>query len=125
MTSAPQPSTATVSPPIASAPLCAAESIPRAMPLTIVSPAWARSLESRSATAKPYGVGRRVPTTASEIVTTAATRELSRLVMLDAAHLQEEEARRRAHGSVYHGKHAHLVAPLYSILDAFTDRKST
>src|ERR1039458_5263295 len=55
-----------------------------------------------------------------EIVTTAATREPARLVMLDAAHLQEEEARRRAHGSVYHGKHAHLVAPLYSILDAFT-----
>ncbi|MGO8756355.1 MAG: MBL fold metallo-hydrolase RNA specificity domain-containing protein [Gallionellaceae bacterium] len=54
-----------------------------------------------------------------EIVTTAATRELSRLVMVDAAHLQEEEANRRAHGSVRHGKHAHLVAPLYSILDAF------
>jgi len=54
-----------------------------------------------------------------EIVTTAATRELSRLVMLDAAHLQEEEARRRAHGSVHHGKHTHPVSPLYSILDAF------
>jgi len=27
-----------------------------------------------------------------EIITTAATRELARLVMLDAAHLQEEEA---------------------------------
>lgn len=55
-----------------------------------------------------------------EIVTTAATRELSRLVMVDAAHLQEEEARRREHGSVHHGKHGHLVAPLYSIMDAFT-----
>jgi metallo-beta-lactamase family protein len=55
-----------------------------------------------------------------EIVTTAATRELSRLVMMDAAHLQEEEARRREHGPVHHGKHAHQVAPLYSILDAFT-----
>jgi metallo-beta-lactamase family protein len=55
-----------------------------------------------------------------EIVTTAATRELSRLVMLDAAHLQEEEARRLAHRSVHHRKHSHLVAPLYSILDAFT-----
>ena len=31
-----------------------------------------------------------------EIITTAATRELARLVMLDAAHLQEEEARRQA-----------------------------
>jgi metallo-beta-lactamase family protein len=31
-----------------------------------------------------------------EIVTTAATRELARLVLLDAAHLQEEDARREA-----------------------------
>jgi len=52
-----------------------------------------------------------------EIVTTAATRELSRLVMLDAAHLQEEESRHRSHR--HHGKHAHPAAPLYSILDAF------
>src|ERR1035438_8498891 len=59
---------------MASAPLCAAESIPRAMPLTMVSPAWARSLESRSATARPYGVGRRVPTTASEIACNSSTR---------------------------------------------------
>ena len=63
--STPQPSTATVSPPAASAPLCAAVSMPRAMPLTIVRPACARSAESRSATARPYGVGRRVPTTPS------------------------------------------------------------
>jgi metallo-beta-lactamase family protein len=54
-----------------------------------------------------------------EIVTTAATRELSRLVMVDAAHLQEEEASRRAHGPVHHGRHVHRAAPLYSILDAF------
>jgi metallo-beta-lactamase family protein len=54
-----------------------------------------------------------------EIVTTAATRELSRLVMLDAAHLQEEEARRRTHGHLHHGRHAHLAVPLYSILDSF------
>lgn len=54
-----------------------------------------------------------------KIVTTAATRELSRLVMLDAAHLQEEEARRRAHGAVHHGEHAPVATPLYSILDAF------
>jgi metallo-beta-lactamase family protein len=44
-----------------------------------------------------------------EIVTTAATRELARLVMLDAAHLQEEEVRHRRNHST----------PLYSILDAF------
>ncbi len=55
-----------------------------------------------------------------EIVTTAATRELSRLVMLDAAHLQEEEASRQANRTLHHRKHSHLVAPLYSILDAFT-----
>jgi metallo-beta-lactamase family protein len=54
-----------------------------------------------------------------EIVTTAATRELARLVMLDAAHLQEEESRRRTYGHPRHGKHAHLASPLYSILDAF------
>jgi metallo-beta-lactamase family protein len=53
-----------------------------------------------------------------EIVTTAATRELSRLVMLDAAHLQEEEARHRNHGH-HHGKHKQVFEPLYSILDTF------
>ncbi len=37
------PSTAMVSPPAASAPLCAAVSMPRAMPLTMVRPACARS----------------------------------------------------------------------------------
>jgi len=31
-----------------------------------------------------------------EIITTAASRELARLVMLDSAHLQEEDARNRA-----------------------------
>ena len=55
-----------------------------------------------------------------EIVTTAATRELSRLVMLDAAHLQEEEASRQANRTLHHRKHSRLVTPLYSILDAFT-----
>ena len=44
-----------------------------------------------------------------EIVTTAATRELARLVMIDSAHLQEEEVR-------HHRNHA---ASLYTILDAF------
>lgn len=53
-----------------------------------------------------------------EIVATAATQELARLVMVDAAHLQEEDARR---GS----RHEHRTggnkppAPLYSLLDAF------
>lgn len=53
-----------------------------------------------------------------EIVTTAATRELARLVMMDAAHLQEEEVRHRNHGRANHGKHPSAPAPLYSLLDA-------
>jgi len=54
-----------------------------------------------------------------EIITTAATRELARLVMVDAAHLQEEEVEHRGHRSARHGKHRHAAAPLYSIVDAF------
>jgi metallo-beta-lactamase family protein len=60
-----------------------------------------------------------------EIICTAATRELARLVMLDAAHLQEEEARRGAPKSKRHSHHRHHrsghhppEAPLYTILDA-------
>jgi metallo-beta-lactamase family protein len=49
-----------------------------------------------------------------EIITTAATRELARLVMLDAANLQEEEARRRAR----HGVTGPAASPLYSVLEA-------
>jgi len=55
-----------------------------------------------------------------EIITTAATRELARLVMLDAAHLQVEEVQHHGHRSAHHGKHQHTPAPLYSILDAFS-----
>jgi len=51
---------------------------------------------------------------AGEIITTAATRELARLVMLDSAHLQEEEAKRRRRK---HGKHRN-GGPLYDVLDA-------
>jgi metallo-beta-lactamase family protein len=47
-----------------------------------------------------------------EIVCTAATRDLSRLVLLDSAHLHEEEARRRRH----HGRADR--APLYDTVDA-------
>ncbi len=54
-----------------------------------------------------------------EIVTTAATRELSRLVMVDSAHLQEEDARKMAERSRHHRRHSPPDAPLYSILDAF------
>lgn len=51
-----------------------------------------------------------------EIITTAASRELARLVMLDSAHLQEEEARYRARRKARHG-HRQPTAPLYSVLD--------
>ncbi len=54
-----------------------------------------------------------------EIITTAATRELARLVMVDAAHLQEEEVEHRGRRSARHGKHQHAAEPLYSIVDAF------
>ncbi len=52
-----------------------------------------------------------------EIVTTSATRDLARLVLLDAAHLQEEEARRRQHHARRRGGEAG-AGPLYSLLDA-------
>ena len=54
-----------------------------------------------------------------EIITTSATRELARLVMVDAAHLQEEELQHREHRSARHRKHQHALAPLYSVVDAF------
>ena len=47
-----------------------------------------------------------------EIIATAATRELARLVMLDAAYLHEEEAERRGRRS------SERVEPLYTTLDA-------
>lgn len=52
-----------------------------------------------------------------EIITTAASRELARLVMLDSAHLQEEEARYQARKKARHG-HRHPEPLLYSVLDA-------
>lgn len=52
-----------------------------------------------------------------EIIATAATRELARIVLLDAAHLEEEEARRsqRRHAR-RNGNHA--PEPLYTMVDA-------
>lgn len=50
-----------------------------------------------------------------EIICTAATRDLARLVMLDSAHLHEEEARRRRR----HGNHSKGSEPLYDTMDAF------
>ncbi len=53
-----------------------------------------------------------------EIITTAASRELARLVILDAAHLQEEEARYRARKAARRGNQAGAATPLYTVLDA-------
>jgi metallo-beta-lactamase family protein len=53
-----------------------------------------------------------------EIVTTAATRELTRVVLVDAAHLQEEEARHHERRRQRHGERRAPEA-LYGTLDAF------
>jgi len=52
-----------------------------------------------------------------EVIATSATRELARLVLLDAAHLQEEEARRQAYQGRRRGENGR-PAPLYGIPDA-------
>jgi len=51
-----------------------------------------------------------------EIITTAATRELARLVLLDSAHLQEEEARHRTRKRGHDRRREER--PLYDVLDA-------
>ena len=52
-----------------------------------------------------------------EVITTEASRELARLVLADAAHLQEEEARREAR---HEGRRERSAQPpLYSLVDAF------
>lgn len=53
-----------------------------------------------------------------EIITTAASRELARLVMLDAAGLQEEEARYLNRRARRRGKTSGVITPLYTTLDA-------
>ncbi|MGB5451822.1 MAG: MBL fold metallo-hydrolase [Sedimenticolaceae bacterium] len=53
-----------------------------------------------------------------EIITTAASRELARLVMLDAAGLQEEEAQWLNRKARRRRDRAHQVEPLYTVLDA-------
>ena len=54
-----------------------------------------------------------------EIITTAASRELAKLVMLDAAHLQEEDAAWQARKAARKGKKAgRRATPLYTTLDA-------
>jgi metallo-beta-lactamase family protein len=53
-----------------------------------------------------------------EIVTSSASRELARLVMLDAGHLQEEEARRNFRHAARRGDRKEGAAPLYTEIDA-------
>jgi metallo-beta-lactamase family protein len=53
-----------------------------------------------------------------EIVSTSATRDLTRLVLLDAAHLQEEEARSLARRRERRGENHRNGEPLYSLIDA-------
>jgi len=54
-----------------------------------------------------------------EVITTAASVELARLVMLDSAGLQEEEARYQSRRARRHGgNHEKNVQPLYTTLDA-------
>ncbi|WP_028585639.1 MBL fold metallo-hydrolase RNA specificity domain-containing protein [Desulfogranum mediterraneum] len=52
------------------------------------------------------------------IVTTAASRDLARLVMLDAARIQEEEARYRNYKSNRHDRDREPLLPLYDTFDA-------
>ncbi len=52
-----------------------------------------------------------------EIITTAASRELARIVLVDAAHLQEEEAGQHARRAERRGDYA--AQPLYGTADAF------
>jgi metallo-beta-lactamase family protein len=54
-----------------------------------------------------------------EIITTAASRELARLVMLDAAHLQEEEAAWLTRRASRQGREE-THTPLYTTLDALS-----
>ena len=53
-----------------------------------------------------------------EVITTEATVELARLIMLDAAGLQEEESRYQLHKSKRHSKRKKNIEPLYNTLDA-------
>ena len=53
-----------------------------------------------------------------EIITTSASRELARLVILDSAHLQEEEARYKTRKLLRVSQEPQQVEPLYNALDA-------
>lgn len=53
-----------------------------------------------------------------EIIASGATRELAKLVMLDAAHLQEEEARSAASRNARRANGDQAAVPIYTFLDA-------
>jgi metallo-beta-lactamase family protein len=53
-----------------------------------------------------------------EIIATAPTRELARLVMLDAANLQEEDVRTRQRRVMRRGKEGEAPEPLYTMVEA-------
>jgi len=53
-----------------------------------------------------------------EIVATSATRDLARIVLLDAAHLQEEEHRRDLRVAERRGLPTDGIEPLYALIDA-------
>lgn len=53
-----------------------------------------------------------------EIITTAASRELAKLVLLDSAHLQEEEAKWQTRKQARRGHKGKEIKPLYTVLDA-------
>jgi metallo-beta-lactamase family protein len=53
-----------------------------------------------------------------KIVCTSATRELAKLIMLDSAHIQEEEAKYKAKKARRKGKKVEDAEPLYDTLDA-------
>ena len=55
-----------------------------------------------------------------EIITTAASRELARLILLDSAHLQESEAEYQARKVARSSQHRQRqsIKPLYTVLDA-------
>ncbi len=53
-----------------------------------------------------------------EIISTAASCELARLIMLDSASLQEEEAAYQIRKASRHGNHVSDIQPLYTELDA-------
>jgi metallo-beta-lactamase family protein len=59
-----------------------------------------------------------------EIIATTATHELARLVMLDAAHLQEEEARPKSHQPTRHGADDKPAEPLFTVTDTLKSLES-